>query len=69
MKKDDWFKIILLVLLAILVYQISIFLYRIAWSSAYSARGECLESIYKRGNNDNFDSKANCFDIIYQFNK
>lgn len=42
------------------------FLNRIAWSSAYAQRGECLERIYARGNNDSFDSKANCFDIIYK---
>lgn len=62
--KESWFKIGVLILLAVLVYQVSIFLNRMAWSSAYAARGECLERIYARGNNDPFDSKANCFDII-----
>jgi hypothetical protein len=62
--KDNWFKLGVLILLAILVYQISIFLNRVAWSSAYAKRSECLERIYARGNNDPFDSKANCFDII-----
>jgi len=67
--KDNWFKIVILILLAILVYQISVFLNRIAYSSAYAQRGECLERIYARGNSDSFDSKANCFDIIAKFNQ
>lgn len=67
--KENWFKIIILILFTVLVYQISIFLDRIAWSSAYSQRSECLEKIYSRGNNDAFDSKTNCFDIISKFNK
>lgn len=67
--KEQWFKIGVLVLLAVLIYQVSTFLNHMAWSSAYAARGECLEKIYARGNNDSFDSKANCFDIIAQFNK
>lgn len=67
--KNEWFKISILILLAILVYQISIFLNHIAWSSAYNSRAECLERIYARGNMDSFDSKANCFDIISKFNK
>jgi hypothetical protein len=62
--KNEWFKIVVAILLAIMVYQVSIFLNNIAWSSAYSKRGECLERIYARGDNDSFDSKANCFDII-----
>lgn len=62
--KDNWFKLGVLLLLIALVCQVSVFLNRMAWSSAYSARGECLERIYARGNNDQFDSKANCFDII-----
>ncbi len=67
--KNDWFKVGVFILLAILVYQVSVFLNRIAWSSAYAQRGECLERIYARSNNDKFDSKANCFDIISKFNK
>jgi hypothetical protein len=67
--KDNWFKLGALVLLAVLIYQVSVFLNRMAWSSAYSKRGECLERIYARGNNDGFDSKSNCFDIISKFNK
>jgi len=67
--KDNWFKLGILILLAILVYQVSVFLNRIAYSSAYAQRGECLERVYARGNNDSFDSKANCFDIISNFNK
>lgn len=66
--KDNWFKIAVLILLVILVYQISVFLHRIAWSSAYAQRGECLERIYARGNSDPFDSKANCFDIVAKLN-
>jgi hypothetical protein len=66
--KENWFKLGVLVLLAILVYQVSVFLNRMAYSSAYAQRGECLERIYSRGNNDSFDSKANCFDIITKFN-
>ncbi|OHB14675.1 MAG: hypothetical protein A2431_00500 [Candidatus Zambryskibacteria bacterium RIFOXYC1_FULL_39_10] len=64
--KENWFKLGILILLAVLAYQISIFLNHLAWSSAYAQRGECLERIYARGNNDSFDSKANCFDIIYK---
>jgi hypothetical protein len=67
--KDTWFKILILILLAILVWQVSVFLNRMAWSSAYTARAECLEKIYARGNIDPFDTKKNCFDIIYEFNK
>ena len=67
--KENWFKIGVLILLAILIYQVSVFFNRIAWSSAYAKRGECLERIYARGNNDSFDSKANCFDIISKFNQ
>jgi len=67
--KENWSKVAALILATILVYQISIFLNHIAWSYAYTQRGECLERIYTRGNNDQFDSKANCFDIIAQFNK
>ena len=67
--KDNWFKLGILILLAILVYQVSVFLNRIAYSSAYAQRGECLERVYARGNNDSFESKANCFDIISNFNK
>lgn len=66
--KDNWFKLGVLLLLAILVYQVSVFLNRVAYSSAYTQRGECLERIYARGNNDSFDSKANCFDIVSKFN-
>jgi hypothetical protein len=67
--KDNLFKVGVLILLAILVYQVSVFLNRVAWSSAYAERGECLERIYARGNSDSFDSKANCFDIISKLNK
>jgi hypothetical protein len=67
--KENWFKIFIVILLAVFVYQISVFLGHVAWTYAYSERGECLERIYARGNNDPFDSKANCFDIIYPFNK
>lgn len=66
--KGNWFKIALTILLAIFIYQISMFLGNIAWTYAYAERGQCLERIYARGNNDSFDSKANCFDIIYPFN-
>ena len=62
--KENWLKVSVLILGAILIYQISIFLHHMAWSYAYAKRGECLEKIYTRGNNDSFDSKANCFDII-----
>jgi hypothetical protein len=61
---DNWFKGALVVLLAVVIYEVSAFLNHIAWSYAYAQRGECLERIYERGNNDTFDSKANCFDII-----
>jgi hypothetical protein len=67
--KENWLKVIALILAAVLVYEISVFLNHIAWSYAYAQRGECLERIYARGNNDSFDSKANCFDIIATFNK
>lgn len=67
--KDNLVKLGVLIIFAILVFQVSVFLDRIAWSYAYAKRGECLEKIYERGNNDSFDSKANCFDIIYKFNK
>jgi hypothetical protein len=65
--KENWFKILLGILLCVITYQISTYLNRMAWSYAYAERGQCLERIYARGNNDPFDSKANCYDIISQF--
>ncbi len=62
--KEDWFRISLIICLAFLVFQISTYLKNQTWSYTYSKRAECLERIYSRGNNDSFDSKANCFDII-----
>jgi hypothetical protein len=61
---NNWFKLLLAVLASVLTYHVSVFLNRTAWSQAYAERGKCLERIYARGNNDSFDSKHNCYDII-----
>lgn len=60
----NWYKIVALILFSVFVYEASLFLNRVTWIYAYSERGECLESIYSRGNDDWFDSHRNCFDII-----
>ncbi len=65
--KDNWFRIVVAVVAAILTHQVAVFLHNISWSYAYAERGECLDRIYARGYDNGFDSKQNCYDIIAPF--
>jgi hypothetical protein len=74
--REAWFKLLLLVILGFLVFQISLFLHQMAWGYSYSHRAECLNEAYKesrisaesRYRVDPEAAKRNCFDIISKFN-